>query len=150
MGPNSANALFFLVSTLFELYMGLLLLRVILSLYFVASALATHDARRLSPIEIGLRLAVSALILFKPLEVYGPAMLAWVVIMVEHYLRARRLGGSGDPAGGGTGDGSGAIDSATNGDGAGNDDRDSLGDPMSDATPYAAPEGARPEDLTRA
>lgn len=30
MGPNSANALFFLVSTLFELYMGLLLLRVIL------------------------------------------------------------------------------------------------------------------------
>jgi len=30
MGPNSTNALFFLVSTLFELYMGLLLLRVIL------------------------------------------------------------------------------------------------------------------------
>lgn len=30
MGPNSANALFFLVSTLFELYMGLLLLRIIL------------------------------------------------------------------------------------------------------------------------
>jgi YggT family protein len=30
MGPNSANALFFLISTLFELYMGALLLRVIL------------------------------------------------------------------------------------------------------------------------
>ncbi|MGB1160043.1 MAG: TRAP transporter permease [Alphaproteobacteria bacterium] len=68
----------------------LLIGRVILSLYFVASALAGYDAKALSPLEIGLRLALAALILFKPIEVYGPAIIAWVAVIVFHYYQARR------------------------------------------------------------
>ena len=73
--------------------LALLLIRVILAMYFVSSSLAGYDARALSPVEIGLRLVVAALILFKPIEVYGPAVLAWFAIMAVHYLRARRDGG---------------------------------------------------------
>ncbi len=73
--------------------LALLLIRVILAMYFVSSSLAGFDARALSPVEIGLRLVVAALILFKPIEVYGPAVLAWFAIMAVHYIRARRDGG---------------------------------------------------------
>ena len=67
--------------------LALLLIRVILAMYFVSSSLAGYDARALSPVEIGLRLVVAALILFKPFAVYGPAVLAWFAIMAVHYVR---------------------------------------------------------------
>ena len=68
----------------------LLVGRVILSLYFVASALAGYDAKALNPLEIALRLALAALILFKPIEIYGPAIIAWVVVIGFHHYQARR------------------------------------------------------------
>jgi len=72
--------------------LGPLIVRIILALYFVSSALAGYDARALTKIEIALRLAVAALILFKPIEVYAPAILAWLAIMVVHRYGARRAG----------------------------------------------------------
>ncbi|MDG1415064.1 MAG: hypothetical protein P8R39_06910, partial [Alphaproteobacteria bacterium] len=68
----------------------LLLGRVILALYFVSSSLAAYDSRALSRVEIALRLAVAVLLLFRPIEVYGPAILAWVGIMGFHLYQARR------------------------------------------------------------
>lgn len=75
--------------------LGLLLARTILALYFVASALAAHDAKPLRAWEIALRLAVAALLLFKPIEVYGPAFVAWLAIMGLHWFGPGR--GRGTP-----------------------------------------------------
>jgi hypothetical protein len=66
-----------------------LLLRLIAALYLLASALAAYDRKSLSGIEIAIRLALAALIMFKDPVFHGPALIAGVVLLAYHYLRGR-------------------------------------------------------------
>lgn len=67
-----------------------LILRLMLALYLVSSALAAFDHKGLSVLEVMLRLAVAVLVMFKPVEVYGVAMVAAVGIIGLHYLRQKQ------------------------------------------------------------
>lgn len=66
-----------------------LLARVALALYLVSSALSAFDHKALNALEIIMRLALAALILFKPAIIFGPAILAAVAIMAFHYTRSK-------------------------------------------------------------
>ncbi len=66
-----------------------LIARLAFALYFVSSALAGFDQKRLNGIEVGLRLVVAILIMFQPVEIYGPAIAAGVAILALHTFRAR-------------------------------------------------------------
>ena len=66
-----------------------LLLRLIIALYLIASALAAFDRKQLTGIEIFIRLALAILILFKPVEIHLPAVIAAITFMVVHVIRNR-------------------------------------------------------------
>ncbi len=68
-----------------------LLVRLIFSLYLIASALAGFDRRQLNIAEILLRLALAALILFKPTEIHLPALIIGIGWLVMHYLRNKEV-----------------------------------------------------------
>ena len=55
----------------------------------VSSALAGFDRKALSAIEVVVRLALAVLILFRPFEVYGPALASAAVLMAFHVIRGR-------------------------------------------------------------
>jgi len=77
-----------------QLYLGALLwllLRLMVALYLLASALAAFDRKSLSVVDIVLRLTVAALILFKPFEIHTPALIAAVVMLVFHFVRNRQI-----------------------------------------------------------
>jgi len=63
--------------------------RLALALYFVSSALSAYDQKALNVVEIIFRLALAVLILFKPAEVYGPAILVGVATIVIHSARSK-------------------------------------------------------------
>ena len=57
-----------------ELYLGpliWLLLRLVVALYLLASALAGFDRKSLTAMEVFLRLGIAVLIIFKPVEIYA-------------------------------------------------------------------------------
>jgi len=64
-----------------------LLLRLAAALYLLASALAAFDRKSLSALEIIVRLLLAALIMFKPVEIHAPAMLAGVALLVSHFVK---------------------------------------------------------------
>ncbi len=67
-----------------------LLLRVAVALYLLSSALAAYDHKALSAIEIVVRLAIAVLILFRPPEVYVPAVAAGVGLHLFHAYQSRK------------------------------------------------------------
>lgn len=64
-----------------------LLLKLVVALYLLASALAGFDRKSLSIIEIFARLALAALIMFKPAEIYLPAFAAGVLWLTYHFVK---------------------------------------------------------------
>jgi len=62
-----------------------LLLRLVLALYLLASALAFYDRKTLTGFEVLCRLALTVFILFKPMEIHLPAILAAIVLLFRHY-----------------------------------------------------------------
>lgn len=70
-------------------WLAVLIVRVAFALYLVSSALAGFDRKALSAIEIVVRLALAVLILFRPFEVYGPALAAAAVLVAYHLVRNR-------------------------------------------------------------
>jgi TRAP transporter 4TM/12TM fusion protein len=71
-------------------WLAFLFARLALALYLVSSALSAYDQRALGGFEIALRLGVAAFVMFKPAEIYGPAILAAAAIIAHHLLRHQR------------------------------------------------------------
>ena len=69
-------------------WLALLICRIILALFLAASALAGFDRKSLTGIEIIIRIFVGILILAKPVEIYGTAILIGIGILVLHFLRS--------------------------------------------------------------
>ncbi|WP_415404256.1 TRAP transporter fused permease subunit [Tateyamaria sp. SN3-11] len=69
---------------------SILLGRIVLALYLLASALAAFDRVRLTWVEIVARLALAAVVLAGPAQVYVPATIAAVLVLGLHYVRAGR------------------------------------------------------------
>ncbi|MEL7343942.1 MAG: TRAP transporter large permease subunit [Pseudomonadota bacterium] len=63
--------------------------RLIIALYFLASALAGYDMAPLPKWEVLLRLVLFVLILTKPIALFGPAILVGVVYLVWHWQRSK-------------------------------------------------------------
>lgn len=70
-------------------WLAFLFARLALALYLVSSALSAYDHKALNGIEILFRLLIAVLILFKPAEIYGPAIVAGIVIVAFHLIRSR-------------------------------------------------------------
>ncbi len=70
-------------------WLAILIGRVGLALYLVSGALAAFDRKALSAIEIATRLVLAVLILFRPIEIYGPALIAAAVLIALHVVRSR-------------------------------------------------------------
>ncbi len=68
-----------------------LLIRLMLALYLIASALAGFDRKRLSAMEIALRLTLAVLILFKPIELHVTALVIAVAWLVLHFVRNKTV-----------------------------------------------------------
>lgn len=68
-----------------------LLCRLALALYLLASALAGYDRKKLSLLEILARLALAALIMFRPVEVYAPALVIGVLWLAFHFARNKSM-----------------------------------------------------------
>ena len=69
-------------------WLALLIFRIVLALFLAASALAGFDRKSLTGIEIIIRIFVGILILAKPVEIYGTAILIGIGILVLHFLRS--------------------------------------------------------------
>ena len=67
-----------------------LVVRLIAALYLLASALARYDRAPLAPWEWIARLVLAGLIMFANPVVYGPALLATILLMVWHVIKKRR------------------------------------------------------------
>ena len=70
-------------------WLTFLMLRIAVALYLVSSALAGFDRSALKPLEIFARLALAVLILARPMEIYGAALLASIALIGWHTLRSR-------------------------------------------------------------
>ncbi|MEL7344868.1 MAG: TRAP transporter fused permease subunit [Pseudomonadota bacterium] len=66
-----------------------LIARLGFALYFVSSALAGFDQKKLSGIEIAARLVLAVLIMFRPVEIYGPALAVGVAMIGLHMFQSR-------------------------------------------------------------
>ncbi len=70
-----------------------LLIRLVLSLYLIASALSRFDAGRLSGWEIAVRLVLAVIVLLKTPELAATASVLALAYLVSHHLIARRRNG---------------------------------------------------------
>ncbi len=70
-----------------------LLIRLVLSLYLIASALSRFDAGRLSGWEIAVRLVLAVIVLLKTPELAATAYVLALAYLVSHHLIARRRNG---------------------------------------------------------
>jgi len=68
-----------------------LLIRLILALYLIASALAGFDRKSLSAIEVVFRLLLAVLILFKPVELHVSAVIVAVMWLGLHNFRNKQI-----------------------------------------------------------
>ncbi len=64
--------------------LALLIVRLVVALYLISSALAGFDQAKLRGWEIAVRLGLAALVLFKPETIYIAACIAAVVVVVIH------------------------------------------------------------------
>ncbi len=65
--------------------------RLALGLYLVSSALSAFDQKALNSFEIIFRLTIAVLILFRPAEVFIPAIVVGAAIIIVHNLRSKAL-----------------------------------------------------------
>ena len=72
-------------------WLALLMARLFLTLFLLASALAGFDRKSLSSTEIVVRLVLAALIMFRPVEVHGPASALTLALLAFHMARTRRV-----------------------------------------------------------
>ena len=70
-------------------WLAFLFARLALALYLVSSALSAYDQKALNVVDIILRLVLAVLILFKPVEIYGPAILVGAALIGLHHLRSK-------------------------------------------------------------
>ena len=70
--------------------LGWLVLRLVVALYLVASALSRFDAARLSVYEVALRLVLAVLLLLKAPVVAGSALAVTAAYLLLHHAAARR------------------------------------------------------------
>ena len=77
----------------------LVLARLVLALYLLASALARYDFARLAYWEVALRLGLAALVMSKPISIWGPAAAASLIWLVLHGMRHRSEAAPARPAG---------------------------------------------------
>ena len=70
-------------------WLAFLVARLGLALFLVSSALSAYDRKALGVVEIAIRLGVAVLILAKPMEVYGPAIAAGIVVIAVHSFRSK-------------------------------------------------------------
>ena len=70
--------------------LGWLVLRLVVALYLVASALSRFDAARLSAYEVALRLVLAFLLLLKAPAVAGSALAVTAAYLLLHHVAARR------------------------------------------------------------
>lgn len=68
-----------------------LLARLVLALYLVASALAGHDAKRLSAVWIAIRLATAVGVMMRPELIQYGAIAFAIGLLAIHHLSARRV-----------------------------------------------------------
>jgi TRAP transporter 4TM/12TM fusion protein len=68
-----------------------LLLRLVLALYLLASALAGFDRRSLTAIEIALRIGLMLLILAKPSAIHLPGFAAALALLAFHYFQNKTV-----------------------------------------------------------
>ncbi len=67
-----------------------LLVRLLVSLYLVASALSRFDAARISSLSVGLRLVLAVLVLFKSPLIAVSALTATLILLAAHRFIARQ------------------------------------------------------------
>ena len=70
-------------------WLAFLTARLAVALYLVSSALAAYDRKALNGLEIAARLALAALIMFRPPEVYVAALAAGGGVIAVHFVRSR-------------------------------------------------------------
>jgi TRAP transporter 4TM/12TM fusion protein len=58
--------------------------RLALALYLVSSAMAAYDRRALGAVQIAIRIILALLVMVKPPEIYGPAVLASIGVILFH------------------------------------------------------------------
>ena len=89
LDPDSAGFLPGYDGTIDAGWLAFLIARLAIALFLVSSALAAYDRKSLNSFEIAIRLGVAALIMFRPVEVYVPALAAGVVVIAMHLFRSR-------------------------------------------------------------
>ena len=89
LNPDSAGFLPGYDGTIDAGWLAFLIARLAIALFLVSSALAAYDRKALNSFEIAIRLGVAALIMFRPVEVYVPALAAGVVVIAMHLFRSR-------------------------------------------------------------
>ena len=67
-----------------------LITRLALALYLVSSAMAAFDYKALSPLQVGIRIILAILVVTRPVEIYGPAILAGIGVITMHVLGTRK------------------------------------------------------------
>lgn len=67
-----------------------LIARLALALYLVSSAMAAFDYKALSPLQVGIRIILAILVVTRPVEIYGPAILAGIGVITMHVLGTRK------------------------------------------------------------
>ncbi len=67
-----------------------LIARLALALYLVSSAMAAFDYKALSPLQVGIRIILAILVVTRPVEIYGPAILAGIGVITMHVLATRK------------------------------------------------------------
>ena len=70
-------------------WLGILIGRVALALYLVSSAMAGYDQRALGAVQIAVRVILAVLVMVKPSEIYGPAVLAGIGVILAHRFAGR-------------------------------------------------------------
>ena len=71
-------------------WLGFLILRLALALYLVSSAMAAYDQSELGRAQIALRILLAVLVMAKPAEIYVPAIVVGVGLILTHAFTTRK------------------------------------------------------------
>jgi len=89
--PSAAQYLPGYDGTLYLAPLVWLLIRLVLALFLIASALAGFDRKSLSAMEVVFRLVLAVLILFKPMELHLTAVIMALVWLGLHFVRNKQV-----------------------------------------------------------
>ena len=76
-------------------WLGALIARLALALYLVSSAMAAFDQRALGAAQVALRVVLAVLVMAKPVEIYGVAVLAGIGLILVHAATSRKAAADG-------------------------------------------------------